>query len=222
MSKKTEEKNETVNDSASEKETAAEEVEVVQEDSTEAEVKPIDPDAVLQITVGELEKLKAQAAKAEENRNLYVRQVADLENYKKRAARDRLDAIKYANEGLIGNLLPVLDSFDMAVAATQSAQNGDTESLKVGINMILTQFKNVMKDSGVEELDAAGQVFDPAWQEAMSQQETDEVPEGHVLQQLRKGYKIKDRLIRPASVIVAKRPGGKSATMAEAGEGETQ
>lgn len=209
-----------MNDSAGETESAEIEVEIVTDESSDTEAKPVDPDAIVEITAGELELLKAQAAKAEENRNLYVRQAADLENYKKRAARERLDAIKYANEGLIGNLLPVLDSFDMAVAATESAQNGDTESLKIGINMILTQFKSVMKDSGVEELDAAGQVFDPSWQEAMSQQETDEVPDGHVLQQLRKGYKIKERMIRPASVIVAKRAEGKPATSAPADEGD--
>ena len=70
--------------------------------------------------------------------------------------------------------------------------------------MVHKQLRDVIKDSGMEEIDAANQAFDPAWHEAVSQQESEEVPEGQVLQQLRKGYKLKERLIRPANVIVAK------------------
>ncbi len=72
--------------------------------------------------------------------------------------------------------------------------------------MIHQQLRNVLLESGLEEVDAAGKMFDPNWHEAVSQQETAEVPEGQVLQQLRKGYKLRDRLIRPATVIVARKP----------------
>jgi molecular chaperone GrpE len=72
--------------------------------------------------------------------------------------------------------------------------------------MIYQQLKKVLTDAGLEEVDAAGKVFDPNLHEAISQQETDEVPEGHVVQQVRKGYKLRDRLLRPASVVVAKHP----------------
>ncbi|MGB0581660.1 MAG: nucleotide exchange factor GrpE [Limisphaerales bacterium] len=158
----------------------------------------------------ELKALKEKASKAEENWERVLRMTAEMDNYKKRSVREKDEAVRYANERFIGRLLPVLDSFTMAVAATESSAKQDVEMLKVGINMILTQFQGVLKDMNVEELDAAGKDFDPTWQEAMSQEETDEVEEGKVLQQLRKGYKLKDRLIRPASVIVAKKPGPKS------------
>ena len=72
--------------------------------------------------------------------------------------------------------------------------------------MVQQQFKTALADAGLEEVDATGQVFDPNWHEAISQQESAETPEGHVLQQLRKGYKLRDRLLRPATVIVAKHP----------------
>lgn len=166
-------------------------------------------------TPEEIAALREKAAKADEHWERVLRQTAELDNFKKRAARDREDAVKYANERLIGQLLPVMDSFTMAIAATQTAEAVDVESLKVGVNMILTQFQGVLRDMGVEELDAAGKPFDPTWQEAMSQQETAEAEEGSVLQQLRKGYRLKGRLLRPASVIVAKAPAAKAESSAE-------
>lgn len=154
----------------------------------------------------ELEELRAKAAKADEHWDRLLRQAADFENAKKRAVRDRQDAIRYANEGLLGKLIPVLDNFDMAMAAANNAQNGSADALKVGVNMIHGQFKAALMESGLEELDATGKTFDPNWQEAVSHQESATVPEGQVLQQLRKGYKLRDRLLRPATVIVAKKP----------------
>ena len=166
-------------------------------------------------TADELAALREKAAKADEHWERVLRQTAEMDNFKKRAARDREEAVKYANERLIGQLLPVMDSFTMAIAATESAETVDVESLKIGVNMILTQFQGVLRDMGVEELDAAGKPFDPTWQEAMSQQETTEAEDGSVLQQLRKGYRLKGRLLRPASVIVAKAPaaGGESSAV---------
>lgn len=157
------------------------------------------------LSMDDLKALKEKASKADEHWERILRMTAELDNFKKRSVRDRDEAVRYANERFIGKLLPVLDNFNMAVAATESSAKQDVEMIKVGINMILTQFQGVLKDMDVEELDAAGKDFDPSWQEAMSQEETDEVEEGKVLQQLRKGYKLKDRLIRPASVIVAKK-----------------
>jgi molecular chaperone GrpE len=158
------------------------------------------------LSAAEIAELREKAARADENWERALRQTAELENFKKRSAREREDAVRYANERFVGQLLPVLDSFTMAMAATESAENVDVDSLKTGVSMILTQFQGVLRDMGIEELDASGKPFDPAWQEAMSQQETTDAEDGHVLQQLRKGYRLKDRLIRPASVIVAKAP----------------
>ena len=135
-----------------------------------------------------------------------MRTTADFDNFKKRAAREKQDAIKYANESLLQKLIPVLDNFDMAMNATQSTSSDSAQSLQTGVAMILQQLKSAVQEAGLEELDATGQVFDPNIHEAVSQKETNEAPEGSVVQQLRKGYKLRDRLLRPATVIVAKAP----------------
>lgn len=159
-----------------------------------------------EITLDEFNELKAKAAKTDENWDKYVRAVAELDNFRKRAARERTDAVKYANAGLIEKLLPVVDSFEAALAAANTTQGDNLDSLKTGIQMIFTQLKNFLTEAGVDEIDAMDQPFDPNLHEAVSQQATDDVPEGQVVQQMRKGYRLKDRLIRPAMVVVAKKP----------------
>jgi molecular chaperone GrpE len=152
-----------------------------------------------------LEELKSRAAKADENWERLLRTTADFDNFKKRAAREKQDALRYATEGLIGKIIPVLDNFEMALAAAQNSSAEGLKSLQDGVTMIQSQLKSALTDSGLEEVDASGKPFDPNIHEAVSQQESDDVPEGHVLQQLRKGYKIRDRLLRPATVVVAKK-----------------
>jgi molecular chaperone GrpE len=152
-----------------------------------------------------LEELKSKAAKSDEHWDRVVRMTADFDNYKKRAAREKQDAIKYANESLLEKLIPILDNFEAAITAASGAA-GNSDSLKTGVQMIHSQLKSAMTDSGLEEIDARNQKFDPNWHEAVSQQENSEVPEGQVIQQLRKGYKLRDRLVRPATVIIARKP----------------
>jgi len=158
------------------------------------------------LTPEQLEELKELAAKADEHWQRLLRTAADLENFKKRAAREKQEAIKFANESLLRKLIPVLDHFDMALSATQNSQAQDVQSLQSGIAMVYQQLKNALLESGLEEVDATGKTFDPNLHEAVSQQETTDVPEGQVVQQLRKGYKFRERLLRPASVVVAKAP----------------
>jgi molecular chaperone GrpE len=161
-----------------------------------------------ELTPEQLEELKARAAKADEHWDRLLRTAADLENFKKRAARERIEAAQAAAAALIQKILPVLDHFEMAQTATQTAEapQAGVVSLQAGVAMIQQQLKNILVESGLEEIDASGKPFDPTWHEAVSQQETADVPEGHVVQQLRKGYKLRDRLLRPATVIVAKKP----------------
>ena len=154
----------------------------------------------------DMEALKAEAAKANEYKDRLLRTAADFDNYKKRATRERQDAVKFANEGIIGTLLPILDNFEMALAATATSQDPAIQALQSGVSMIQQQLKKALSDAGLEEVDATNKTFDPNLHEAVSQQESADVPEGHVLQQLRKGYKLRDRLLRPASVVVAKKP----------------
>lgn len=163
--------------------------------------------ATAALTTGELDSLREQAAKAQEHWDRFVRLNADFDNFKKRAAKDRLDAIKYANEALMEKLLPVVDNFEAALAATGNTESPSLDSLATGVKMIATQLKGVLAESGLEEIDAAGKPFDPTIHEAISQQQSTDVPEGHVLQQVRKGYRLKDRLVRPAAVVVATRSG---------------
>lgn len=151
-------------------------------------------------------ELQSRAAKADENWERLLRVTADFENFKKRAARERTEAAQFANASLLQKLIPILDNFEMAQAAAQTAQGDKLASLQTGIAMIQQQFKGALLEAGLEELDASGKIFDPTFHEAVSQQETDSVPEGHVVQQIRKGYKLRERLLRPAAVIVAKKP----------------
>ena len=157
------------------------------------------------ISEEQLAALKDQAAKAAQYHEQLLRTAADMENYKKRAARERQDAIKYANESLLEKFIPVLDNFEAALAAA-NAPNTSVQSLQSGVSMIQQQLKSAMSEAGLEEINATGQPFDPNFHEAISQQETSDAPEGQVMQQVRKGYKLRDRLLRPASVIVAKKP----------------
>ena len=158
-------------------------------------------------TADQIEELKAKAAKADEHWDRLLRTSADLENFKKRAARERQEAIRFANAALLEKLIPALDNFDMALAAANNPEGNPVESLKTGIAMIHSQLKSALAEAGLEEIDAANQPFDPNLHEAISHEESTDAPEGHVLRQLRKGYKLRDRLIRPASVVVARKPG---------------
>ena len=154
----------------------------------------------------QIEELKNRAAKADENWERLLRTTADFDNFKKRAAREKTEAVQYANAGLLQKILPVLDNFEMALVAVHTVKDEKLTSLQSGVLMIQQQLKNVLVESGLEEIDALGKPFDPNLHEAISEQESAEVPDGNVLQQLRKGYKLKDRLLRPATVIVAKAP----------------
>ena len=149
----------------------------------------------------------AQLAEVQER---YVRLYADFENFKKRAARERDEVRRATTESVLGRLLPVLDTFEMAMQAA-ALPNTNLESLKAGVSMIQGQLRNTVADYGVEEIDAMGKPFDPALHEALSQQETTEVAEGLVISQNRKGYRMKDRLLRPAAVVVARKPGSATA-----------
>jgi len=159
----------------------------------EAPAQPIDP-------------LKAANARAAENWDRLLRATADFDNFKKRVARERQEAVTYANVALLQKLLPVLDNFEMALAAAGNAPEAAAQSLQAGVAMIASQLRGALAEAGLEEIDAAGKPFDPNFHEAVSQQDSADIPEGHVLQQLRKGYKLRERLLRPASVIVARKP----------------
>ena len=154
-------------------------------------------------TPEELKQLREQATKAEEYYDRLQRQVAEADNLRKRLAKEKQEAIRYANESLIVELLPTIDNFEMAINAAQKSDDNSIDSLKTGIEMIYTQMKRTLEEIGVTEIDATGQTFDPSQHEAMSRIKTSKAEEGTVLEQTRKGYRLRDRLLRAASVVVA-------------------
>lgn len=184
----------------------AEIAEIAETPAAEADTPVSEPVVPAALTPEQIEDLQTRAAKADENWDRLLRTTADFDNFKKRAARERQEAARYANEALIQKLIPILDNFEMALAAAQTGQAGNTESFTAGVAMIQQQLKVALLEFGVEEVDATGKPFDPNVHEAVSQQESAEVAEGHVVQQLRKGYKLRDRLLRPATVVVAAKP----------------
>src|SRR5581483_9022118 len=155
------------------------------------EPEPLVPVEAATLTPEQLDELKQRAAKADDHWDRLLRATADFDNYKKRATREKQDAIRFANENLLEKLVPVLDSFDMALNAAQNTQGEAAQSLKTGISMVYQQLKSALTEAGLEEVEASGKPFDPNLHQAVSQQESAEVPEGQVVQQLRRGYKLR-------------------------------
>jgi molecular chaperone GrpE len=152
--------------------------------------------------------LEAAQKQIAELKDRLLRAQAEWDNSRKRILREKEDAVRYAGEGLLEKLLPVLDNFEMGMQAAKTAT--DPKAIVQGLDMVQSQFQQVLKDAGVETIDAVGQAFDPHRHEALGHVESVDQPEGHVLTQMRKGYKLKDRLLRPASVFVAKPPEDKA------------
>ncbi|MCE0523681.1 MAG: nucleotide exchange factor GrpE [Methylacidiphilales bacterium] len=151
----------------------------------------------------------AQAAQAAELKDRLLRAQAEWDNSRKRILREKEEAVRYAGEAILERLLPVLDNFEMGMQAAKTAT--DPKTIAQGLEMVLAQFQQALRDAGVEAIDAVGKPFDPHRHEALGHHESHEHPEGQVLSQIRKGYKLKDRLLRAASVFVAKPPEGKQA-----------
>ena len=144
--------------------------------------------------------LAAAEARAEENWERYLRTAAELENVRKRAARDVENAHKFALERFAKELLTVRDTLEMGLAA---AENATVESLTEGKNATLKLLATVMGQFGVEEIDPVGEPFDPEFHQAISMQPSETVEPGSVVTVVQKGYSLNGRLLRPAMVIVA-------------------
>ena len=162
-----------------------------QDEATEAPETAAEPAAELD----PWEQLEAEAAKWKE---VSLRTAAEMDNLRKRTAREREEAIRYANQRLLEDLLPVIDNFEMGMMA--AAQ--DTSSMiYIGMDMVRKQLAEFLSNQGVEEIPVTGQ-FNPNLHDAVSQEPSDK-PEGEIIRLSRKGYKLRDRLLRPASVVVA-------------------
>jgi molecular chaperone GrpE len=144
-------------------------------------------------------QLKAELSKY---KDIALRSVADLDNYRKRMAREKDDAIRYANASFLERLIPILDNFELGLQAAKAG--GSQSAVQDGMMMVFKQLQDFLASCGVETIDATGRHFDPNVHEGIAQEHSDEIPEGFVIKQLRKGYRLKDRLIRPANVVVSK------------------
>jgi molecular chaperone GrpE len=145
-------------------------------------------------------KLGDKEKEAKDNYDKYLRAVADLDNYKKRAIRDKADAIKYGNEEIIKDILPFMDSLDRAL----EHDTGDVQAFKDGIALIQEQLLCCLKKHGVERIDTVGKNFDPNFHEALMQVESDRHENNQIVSEIGKGYLLNGRLIRPSRVCVCK------------------
>ena len=137
-------------------------------------------------------------ADLERFRDLALRSQADFDNFRKRSAREKEEAVKYANSQLLERLIPIIDNFELGLA------HAENSPLLAGMSMVARQLTDFLAEFGVTPIDAIGQTFDPNLHEAIAHQHDPAVPEGQVIRQVRKGFKLKDRLLRPANVIVSK------------------
>ncbi|MDO8722648.1 MAG: nucleotide exchange factor GrpE [Syntrophales bacterium] len=148
-------------------------------------------------------KLKEKEKEAAENFDKYMRAIADLENYKKRAAKEKAETIKYGNENLLKDILPLADSLDRA--CRHACNSEDFEAFKAGFKLLQDQLSCCLEKHGVEKIEAVGKDFDPNVHEAMLQVDTEEHEDNKVVDEFEKGYLLNSRLLRPAKVSVSKR-----------------
>ena len=137
-------------------------------------------------------------------RDLALRSQADFDNYKKRAIREKEEAIKFANSSLLERLIAIIDNFELGLSAARG--EGENSPIFSGMNMVLKQLTDFLAENGLQPIDAAGHKFDPNLHEAIAHEASNEVPEGSVIRQTRRGYRLKDRLLRPSSVVVSSGP----------------
>src|SRR5216110_555422 len=133
-------------------------------------------------------------------RDLALRSQADFENYKKRAAREKEDAIKYANSSLLERLVAIIDNFELGLAAAKTG--GKQSPIYSGMVLVQKQLNDLLEENGLQAIEAEGKKFDPNLHEAIAH-EPSGTPEETVIRQARRGYRFKDRLLRPARVVVS-------------------
>src|SRR5713101_7564133 len=137
-------------------------------------------------------------------RDLALRSQADFENYKKRAAREKEEAIKYANSSLLERLVAIIDNFELGLEAAKG--EGERSAIYSGMTLVQKQLNDFLAENGLQPIEAEGKKFDPNVHEAIAH-ESSEFPEGTVIRQTRRGYRFKDRLLRPARVVISSGPG---------------
>ncbi len=176
---------------ADEQQEEGQETEATEADSARAEVSPE-------------ERVEQLVKENEELQDKFVRLMADFDNYRKRASKEKSDVIQFGNEGLLKDILPVIDNIERLL--THSYGEGSWKSFQEGIELLLAETAKTLAKYGVEPIEALGKVFDPNVHQAMQRSETDEVDANTVVEVYQKGYLYRGRLLRPSLVVVAVPP----------------
>ncbi|WP_134700129.1 nucleotide exchange factor GrpE [Ammoniphilus sp. YIM 78166] len=173
------------------------EQEILEQESKETEQEELNQEEAAK----ESDPLFALRQEAEENYNRYLRVQADFDNFRKRTRKEKEELLKYASLPVIESLLPALDNLERALSAGQNAEHSD--SLVKGVEMVLRQIQQVLEQEGLQAIEAEGKPFDPQYHQAVMQEESADHEAGIVIQELQKGYILKDRVVRPAMVKVS-------------------
>jgi len=169
--------------------------EIVEELNEEQSTSSLEQEPVSML---ELERLQALV---DENQQRVLRTQADFDNYRKRTQKEKEEFAKYASTKLITELLPIVDNFDRAFSTV--VEDNLNESFSKGMNMIYRQLEGVLQAEGLVPMDSVGQPFNPEFHQAIMQVESEEYPEGTVVEEIQKGYMLKDKVLRPAMVKVS-------------------
>ena len=177
--------------------------------SVDPQDPPVDPDPEedLASARASLEsQLEAARREAEDIKERWLRSAADLENFRRRAAKEREEIQKFANERLLRDFLPVYDDLERALGAVAGAEGEAVEQLRGGVDMVRKKFLQQLERHGVESFDSVGETFDPARHDAIQQAHSNEVEAGRILEELQRGFMLHGRLLRPSMVVVSLGP----------------
>lgn len=152
-------------------------------------------------SAGDLEAVRGELA---ETRDRWIRLNADFENFRRRTLKEREEAHQFGHQALAKDLLPAVDNLERAIDAARKSGVGDLESLLQGLELVQRDLESVLAKHGVTEVEALGQTFDPSMHEALAQAPDDSVPANTVVKVFQRGYRLRDRLLRPAQVVVSK------------------
>ena len=180
-------------------EAKAEEAKADEKAPEEAEKEAHAEEAAGEEKTGGAEAAEKAAAEAESER--YMRLMAEFQNYKKRAAKEKTDTLQYANEKIVAELLPVIDNFERALAT----ETDDLEGYAKGMQLIFEQFRKALENAGLEEIKAEDEVFDPNIHNAVMAENVEDKEDGVITKVLQKGYKLRDKVVRPSMVAVNKK-----------------
>ncbi|MDD4894163.1 MAG: nucleotide exchange factor GrpE [Candidatus Omnitrophica bacterium] len=174
------------------------------EENKKEPLSEVKEEQVISLKESEYLKLKEDADKAKEYQDKLLRLQADFDNTRKRLDKEKQDFVKFANEGIILELLNILDDLERTVDLAQS-KHQDLQVFLKGVEMILAHLYEMLKEYGVKPIEAEGKIFDPNYHEALMQAENKDLPEHTIVEELQKGYLLNDRVIRTAKVKVSKK-----------------